>query len=364
MDNEKSEILYVDDEETNLLGFSSAFRRFYTIYTAKSGSDAIGILKEHPTIKIIITDQRMPEMTGIQFLESIIPEYPDPIRMILTGFSDIEAIIKSINVGNVFRYLTKPWEEKDLKQIIDTAISVYDLESEKKGLIKRIEEKSDEGVDLTHLLSKYIPESVMGELQASSGSPEKIFQGEIRVTSVLMGEIHGFPTLASKLSPKAAMDFLSGYFSVVNDCVKKNKGTTIYCVGSKYMAVFGAPIAYLDNQQNAVQCSLETMEAIKKFSEEHMAEVSAKTILSIGINTGDTIIGNITTKDRIVYSAVGNTVNTASHIAEIARKKPYDIIISQSTYNVVQESFQFDAMEAQTVAGEDQKMILYKVKSK
>ncbi|WP_241480557.1 response regulator [Legionella norrlandica] len=103
MDKEKSNILYVDDEENNLTAFVATFRRHFNVYTATSGREGIEIMRRN-NIQIVITDQRMPEMTGVQFLESIIPEYPNTIRMILTGFTDIESIIKAINTVGISLY--------------------------------------------------------------------------------------------------------------------------------------------------------------------------------------------------------------------------------------------------------------------
>lgn len=141
MTNEKQvhPILYVDDEKDNLTVFNSAFRRDYKVYMAESGQEGLDILREHE-IQVIITDQRMPEMTGIQFLEKIIPDYPDCIRMILTGFSDIEAIIQAINTGRVYRYITKPWNKEDLKLNIDKAIETYQLRRTNRQLIEDLRE--------------------------------------------------------------------------------------------------------------------------------------------------------------------------------------------------------------------------------
>jgi serine phosphatase RsbU (regulator of sigma subunit) len=132
-------ILYVDDEEDNLTVFNSAFRRDYEVHLALSGLKGLEILKKHE-IQLIITDQRMPEMTGIQFLEKIIPDYPDCIRMILTGFSDIEAIIQAINTGRVYRYITKPWSKEDLKINIDKALETYHLRDQNRKLIENLKE--------------------------------------------------------------------------------------------------------------------------------------------------------------------------------------------------------------------------------
>ncbi len=122
MKSEKPHILYVDDEMDNLTVFKSTFRRDYKIHLANSAEEGQEILRQNPQIEVIITDQRMPEVTGVEFLEKTVQEYPDSVRMILTGFSDVEAIIDSINKGQVFRYITKPWDKEVLKQIIDEAV--------------------------------------------------------------------------------------------------------------------------------------------------------------------------------------------------------------------------------------------------
>jgi adenylate cyclase len=105
MAKEKFPILYVDDEEHNLISFEATFRKEYKVHTAKSAEEGITIMRGND-IKLVITDQRMPEMTGIQFLEKIAPEFPDTIRMILTGFSDIGVIIEAINSGIQIYYQT------------------------------------------------------------------------------------------------------------------------------------------------------------------------------------------------------------------------------------------------------------------
>jgi len=132
-------ILYVDDEEDNLVVFNATFRRDYEVHLASSGKEGLEIVKKFP-IQLIITDQRMPEMTGIQFLEKVIPEYPNCIRMILTGFSDIEAIIQAINTGRVYRYITKPWNKDELKLNIDKGLETFKLKEQNRKLIEELKE--------------------------------------------------------------------------------------------------------------------------------------------------------------------------------------------------------------------------------
>jgi DNA-binding NtrC family response regulator len=130
-------VLYVDDEINNLNSFKAAFRRDFNIYTAASASDGRKILDTNE-IGVIITDQRMPVTTGIEFLESVLHIYPDTIRILLTGFSDINAVIDAINRGQVYRYLVKPWQNDELKIYIQNAIEVYNLRRENKELIYKL----------------------------------------------------------------------------------------------------------------------------------------------------------------------------------------------------------------------------------
>lgn len=120
----KIAVLYVDDEENNLISFKATFRLKYKVYTAISGADAIDIVKKHP-IHIVITDQRMPEMTGVEFLEEIIPIDPYPMRILLTGYADMSAVIDAINKGKIFHYLSKPWSEEELENTIERAYEIY-----------------------------------------------------------------------------------------------------------------------------------------------------------------------------------------------------------------------------------------------
>jgi response regulator RpfG family c-di-GMP phosphodiesterase len=130
-------VLYVDDEVHNLNSFKAGFRRKFNIFTAESAAEGRKVL-ESELIHVIITDQRMPVMTGIEFLESIIPEFPDPIRILLTGYADINAVIDAINKGQVYKYIQKPWMDEDLRINIEKAYEIYALRKENKELTEAL----------------------------------------------------------------------------------------------------------------------------------------------------------------------------------------------------------------------------------
>jgi two-component system, sensor histidine kinase and response regulator len=124
MIEKKAKILYVDDEENNLISFKASFRNLYQISTATSVAKAEELLKTE-TFQVILADQRMPFITGVQFFEQIRDKYPDPLRILITGYTDINAAIDAINKGEVFRFLYKPWDADLVESVINQAYDIY-----------------------------------------------------------------------------------------------------------------------------------------------------------------------------------------------------------------------------------------------
>jgi two-component system, sensor histidine kinase and response regulator len=122
---DKIKILYVDDEQDNLVGFKASLRLHYQILTAINIPQAISCLDNHPDIKVVFCDQRMPGRTGVEFFEEIRISHPLPVRILLTAYTDVAAIIDAINKGNIFRFVKKPWTEFDLISAIDEAHKFY-----------------------------------------------------------------------------------------------------------------------------------------------------------------------------------------------------------------------------------------------
>lgn len=136
-------VLYVDDEENNLSSFKANFRRLYEIYTATSGAGALDILSQ-TEVHVVISDQRMPEMTGVELFKRVKKLYPEPIRILLTGYTDIEALAEAINEGDIYRYITKPWNEIELNNGIQNAYDVFKTRRELKDKVVELEKTNDE----------------------------------------------------------------------------------------------------------------------------------------------------------------------------------------------------------------------------
>lgn len=356
---EMMNILYVDDEENNLVSFVAAFRKSFNVFTAISAREAIEILNTYP-IHVLITDQRMPDMTGIQLLEAILPDYPHVVCMILTGFSDIEAIIRAINTGRVFRYITKPWDETELKMILDSAVKIYNLEKENRTLAEKIQDELVNQERIISTFKKYVPADIVSEvLDKQDALP--LIHGERRIVSVLFSDIRSFTSISSHLDPFVVVDYLNNYFSIMTECVKKNKGSVNKFLGDGILAVFGAPISYMDNPYNAISCGLDMIKELAKFNKKFSNLVKRDIDIAIGINTGEVIVGNIGSTDRMEYTVVGDTVNIASRICQLAKVEPNTLYISESTYLSAMDLIQAEKLEPQTIRGREGEVILYKV---
>jgi signal transduction histidine kinase len=130
-------VLFVDDEEPNLVVFEAVCGDEFPVLTASSATAGLELMKEHE-IGVVLTDQRMPGMTGIEMLEKVEAEYPDAIRLLITAYSDLKAAEDAINRGHVRRYMRKPWEPETLRAELRDAIDLYTLNSRVKELEQRL----------------------------------------------------------------------------------------------------------------------------------------------------------------------------------------------------------------------------------
>ncbi len=132
-------ILLVDDEPEILFSLRGLLRREFELYTAEGGAQALEVLKEHP-VHVIMTDQRMPEMTGVELLRRAGGEWPEAIRIIFTGYADIKAVVDAVNEGQIYRYLTKPWDPDELVATLHQACDHYDRIAGRRRLLLDLRE--------------------------------------------------------------------------------------------------------------------------------------------------------------------------------------------------------------------------------
>jgi response regulator RpfG family c-di-GMP phosphodiesterase len=161
-------VLYLDDEEANLFSFKAAFRREFEVHTCIEPHQAVRLLDEHD-FHVVLSDQRMPRISGVEFFELIMPDHPDVSRVLVTGYADTDAVVDAINKGQVYRFVSKPWNEEELRNVIQSG---YDLNQSRV-------QNAEQGSEVLALLEKFagrVQEFEQALEEGSSASVSRVQQ--------------------------------------------------------------------------------------------------------------------------------------------------------------------------------------------
>lgn len=155
MESKERTLLLVDDEENILRSLARLFRRDgYRILTANSGQEGLEILKDNE-VGVIISDQRMPTMSGVEFLSNVKDRYPDTVRIMLSGYTELESVTDAINRGAIYKFLTKPWEEGLLRENIEEAFRRHEMTRENERLSRELKQSNDRLTSANRELEEY-----------------------------------------------------------------------------------------------------------------------------------------------------------------------------------------------------------------
>jgi CheY-like chemotaxis protein len=187
----KAKMLVVDDEPDNLDLLYRTFRRDFQVLKAESGVRALELLALEGEVAVIISDQRMPEMKGTEFLSRTVPQFPDTMRIILTGFTDVEDLVEAINSGQVYKYITKPWDPNELKAVVQRAAETYELLKQRTEELRRSQAQMAllttivrAAQDATHLEASLEPiATAFGKNFQADGSILQLVEGNSLVAS-------------------------------------------------------------------------------------------------------------------------------------------------------------------------------------
>jgi PAS domain S-box-containing protein len=206
-------ILVVDDEEAILETMTFTFEDEYEVFTSTDARRALDLLDEEAPIAVVLTDQRMPNMSGVEFVTEVCRRHPETVSMILTGFSDMDAIIQAVNDGHIYAYITKPWEPDQLKQLMKQAVDRYQLAALNERLLEDLKNSNIylEAV-MDHLDTGAIAVDSSGRVQAVNRPVREYLglQGEFRgkhIDDILEG--HGLKAVGTAAERIAADDDVS-----------------------------------------------------------------------------------------------------------------------------------------------------------
>jgi response regulator RpfG family c-di-GMP phosphodiesterase len=209
-------ILCVDDEPNILSSLRRLFRaRGYRVLTAEGGAAGLALLENEP-VDLVISDMRMPEMNGAQFLERVRERWPETVRLLLTGYADVQSILDAINRGEIYRYITKPWDDNDIVLLVRHALERQALERERQRLEALTRSQNDELKSLNATLELKVQErtaelkQALDSLVASNEKLRVSFLTSIKVFSGMIelrgGHLAGHSRRVADLARRIALE--------------------------------------------------------------------------------------------------------------------------------------------------------------
>jgi class 3 adenylate cyclase len=340
-------LLLVDDEENILKALRRLFmEEGYEILTALNGEEALRQI-DGSKMSLVISDHRMPGIQGVDLLKKIKELSPATICILLTGTADLRTAIEAINSGSVYRYIAKPWDDRECKLIVKEALHTHDVEEENRRLEREVRRQNTKLTELNRNLQRakellatsfqrYMSVHLLDRVLGSS-SPLSL-SGERRTVTILMSDIRDFTPLAEHMTPEDLVEFLNQYFGVMVSIVLKNDGLLDKFMGDAIMAVFGAMSTGKDDALRAVKAAVEMRDALKTLNDEWAACSKPRIKIGIGIATGEGIVGNIGSEERMEFTVIGQGVNYAQRIEGLTKVFPCPILISERTYDEVKDT--------------------------
>lgn len=355
----KGNILFISDKQEELSRVRRTFVDDYNVFTAGSIRKGHAILTEYD-MHVVLVNQQLPEMSGLQFCESIATEFPGITKIILTDSDDINPLERAFQMEEIYRFVQMPVSDLNLKMIINNALKLNQAEFKNRQLSDQITKIQGDQENILKLFKRYVPGEVVSRA-LKTNEEDMMKPGESRVVSVLFADMRGFTNLSSKMQPSEVVKFLNKYWEIISNCVKENNGSVNKYIGDGLLAVFGAPVSYINNHENAVSAAIDMVESLERINSKYMERLGTEVKLGIGINSGEVIVGNIGTKNFMEYTVIGNTVNIASRLETISKNEPNSIIISKKTRDFVSHVFETSELQKSNFPGEEEDIYYCKV---
>jgi len=342
-----AKILVVDDETDLEILIRQKFRRQireqkYEFTFASDGNDALNKIGEHPDIEIVLSDINMPGMDGLTLIGKLSEENPLIKSIIVSAYGDMENIRTAMNRG-AYDFLCKPVNFEDLDVTIQKTIRY----------VTQIRE-TVEAIRENNILKMYVDKNVLSFMNSREFESSLLLSENIDATVAFI-DICNFTAITEKEPADVVVKLLNRYFDVMVKEIIAQDGYIDKFMGDAIMAIFRGEF-HLDR---AIDASLAVRKQIEKLPDSEGLSFSPK--LSIGINSGEMISGNIGSANlrRLDYTVIGDTVNTAQRLQSIAQQG--QIVISEESYKRVKDSFHCEKLGEVSLKHKEKPVTIYEV---
>lgn len=346
----KPVIICVDDEKFVLDALLKQLKRqfgdAYEYELAESGEEALEIIKDLITegqeVVMVISDQIMPGMKGDQLLTYINEQNKKAIKILLTGQASLDSAINSINNADLFRYMTKPWQENDLLLTVGKGIEQYSLKEE---TLKNAE-----------IFSHFVPKQFLDALSIKSILDVKLGDSVEKEMTIMFSDIRSFTTKSENMTSKENFSFINSYLSYIEPNITKYKGFIDKYIGDAVMALF-------HSEQEALDSAIAMIKSLKKFNEDFANQSFTPVEIGIGLHTGNLMLGIVGVPTRLQSTVFSDDVNLSSRIESLTKHYGSEIIISDKLYNHLKnkEQYNFRSLGKVVVKGKKDPFYIFEV---
>jgi adenylate cyclase len=368
-------VLLVDDEPRVLDALEALLAMEHRVLRADRPSAALALLAEEE-VAVVVSDQRMPEMTGTDLLARCREKAPETVRILLTAFTDLDALMDSINAAGVYHFLLKPWDPQELRHLVGRAVEHHRLRREREALVVDLAAKNAELEEtLTHLratrddlvreasvraqLQRYVSPRLVDLAIANPGLLS--LPGGWREATVLFADIQGFTRLIESHPAPVVIGLLDEYFTEMIDVIFRHQGTVEQLVGDEIVALFGIPESGPDVALRAVRAAADMVAAVERLAAGWAAAGRPTFDIGVGISSGRVMAGTIGSDRRRELVVVGRAMVAAARIQRMTRLFDAHIIVEEETFRQVDHLVRCRELGRPRLKGIRQRLRLYEV---
>lgn len=373
--DDQATVLLVDDEVRVLDSLEALLGMEHDVLRADRADDALRLLGDaRPAV--IISDQRMPGMLGTELLARARDIAPDTVRILLTAFTDADALMESINAANIYHFLLKPWDPKELVHVVRGGVEHHRLVRERERLVRDLEGRNaeleqaltrlraaqDDIVRETSLrahLQRYVSPRLVDLAVANPTLVE--LPGEWREATVLFADIRGFTRLIETTRAPVMVKLLDEYFSAMIDVIFGRQGTVEQLIGDEIVALFGVLDGEVDAAPRAVEAALDMIAGVDQLRARWTAAALPTFHIGVGLSSGRVMAGTIGSDRRRELIVVGRPMIAAARIQRMTRLYDAHIIAGEETFTQVSDRVRYRELGTPKLKGIKARTALYEI---
>jgi class 3 adenylate cyclase/CheY-like chemotaxis protein len=375
---EPATILLVDDEPRVLDSIEAMLGMDYRVLRTERPPEALELLARE-RVAVIISDQRMPAMLGTDLLTRSLAVAPETVRILLTAFTDADALMASINAANIYHFVLKPWDPKELLHIVGQAVQRYRIGEERERLLRDLARKNAEletalaelraaqdrvarEASVRTQLQRYVSPRLVDMAMANPALLE--LPGEWRQATVLFADIQRFTRLIETTRAPVMIRLLDDYFNRMIDVIFGHGGTVEQLIGDEIVALFGVPQGAEDAAARAVDAAVDMIDAVRELSRHWKATGLPAFDIGIGLSSGQVMAGTIGSERRRELIVVGRPMIAAARIQRMTRLFGAHIIAGEETFRQVSDTVSYRELGTPRLKGLKDRTVLYEILGK